>query len=298
MFHFNKIKVDWLSFSLFFNSIKQAHLKLEEITLYFRNFSPSRLGSGKYGFAHGIYYQNGLLVLYSPDLNYIHLSFSSSAIQDIGFKNILNFMKDYNYKVSRFDLCIDTNLIRFNEIQEKYFSDLFVSRFRSSSFINSKKNKIQARTLYFGSRQSDSFLRIYEKSKEIFLKTGKVVPEFIRIEFEFKNGVARKMFDMFIKGRVNDIKGVFLNYIEFKEKENKSRIYNFKTWDKWVLLFNKLKKVVGSSRVLRSPDVVGWLKRQVSKSLYFVAVKYPEIFNEILIEGEKKYNKDMKFCLT
>ena len=129
----------------------------------------------------------------------------------------------------------------------------------------------------YGSRQSETFVRIYDKAAEQSAKTGKIIGHWVRVEFEYKGDRAQAVADYIATHRDNwqeAARGWFFRYLDFKEPgedENKSR---WKTCDWWLkFLEYASKERLFISRVVKTvDDVENWVDKQVTPSLYMLAM--------------------------
>lgn len=121
-------------------------------------------------------------------------------------KLIKQVCQEYGGHISRIDIA--TDLINYgfsvNEINKKLVNKQYVFLNKRGYRINLKRCRIigsseEAQTLYVGSRNSDAFLRIYNKKLEqsrpngLYRNIADSCNDWIRVEAEFKHRLARKM---------------------------------------------------------------------------------------------------------
>lgn len=117
------------------------------------------------------------------------------------YNNFINYMVGTsNIRITRFDLAFDINK-DYMEIVNK-----FIDEWSPHSCVG-KKDRIE--TLYFNSRQSDMFCRLYDKQLEAQLDFP-----LTRLEYEIK-GVIAKIFSYRLSYiGIDDALGYILNYIQ------------------------------------------------------------------------------------
>lgn len=176
----------------------------------------------------------------------------------------------YGAQFTRVDIALD---IRdkpdlFNNILHCYHNNLVISKFRTSKIIQGKTNQeINSNTIYFGSRQSNIMLRIYNKA----LEQG-IDGDWIRFELVFKKEYIPSMIEQIASTSINTfVKGILNNYIKFvdKKEKNVSRSKACKWWDEIIENIEKI-KLYKEEEENTLDEVKEWLLKQVSNSLYTV----------------------------
>ena len=121
---------------------------------------------------------------------------------------ILQFLRDYGCRFTRFDLACDdigNNYFSVDGIKNFYDNNQLLSRFRSIQHIKNQdisSHTIIGNTLNIGSRKSDTFLRIYDKQLELNNSDSGLNIDYpwTRWEFEFKGKKADIVVDKLLEG--------------------------------------------------------------------------------------------------
>lgn len=235
----------------------------------------------------------------------IHVVISSSAIADLleHFKRSITFdipfaedvlsLSDFDNTVmtefltqvrsigwfTRFDLAVDDFGARFFTVEDvRDFLDRqdVVSKFRTwrdvyeSTFTGEKTGH----TLYFGSRQSEIMLRVYDKHLEQKQKASvpaapvpeKTSPEaWVRWELELKNRRADMAADLLInRKQIGEIvMGILNNYVRLivPDDGNRSRCSSHPLWEQFTGMIGKLRLFVREAQKTIE-DKKRWLVRQ------------------------------------
>lgn len=159
--------IDWLEFSILdsaFDFLKVVNL----LDLNEFNFEHSR----SFYYSDMYNYNNMIYIYENPkgctkDNKHVHIKLSGKGCRLLEQK-YNNCIRDelqgrlmfLNIKVSRMDICIDTN--------EKFVNDLLldVSEYRFTCYKSRRIIIDSSTTIYLGSKSSEKFIRIYEKDKE------------------------------------------------------------------------------------------------------------------------------------
>ena len=213
--------------------------------------------------------------------------FSSDAVLLSDFDN--SIMVEFLQQVRRFgwltrlDLAVDDLGAQYFTLDDvKGFLDRqeVVSKFRvykdvqESTFTNEKTGH----TIYFGSRQSEVMLRVYDKQLEQNQKAadGEELQEpWVRWEFELKNERANIAADFLIQrkelGEV--IMEVLNNYVRLivPDDSNRSRCSAHPLWEKFVGIVGKLRLYVASVEKTIA-DKKKWLIKQCLPTLAGVVI--------------------------
>lgn len=174
-----------------------------------------------------------------------------------------------NINITRLDLALDLyNKDIYSKCVRSYDKDLIVTKFRSSKKLVTKKdNKESGGTLYFGSRQSEVMLRIYDKGKE-----QKSELDWTRIEFVLKKLYTKKTLEQIKRKGLHDVfKGLLKNYIKFvkKKEKNVSRSVEAKWYKELIEDVSKISLYTAKTES-DIESIKEWLKTQVSNSLYTI----------------------------
>lgn len=293
--------VDWLQFTV--DSQDVYSVCIQYLNTKFSNFY--NLKKGMQGYKSSYTY-NKILLLSEGNLNMgIHIIMSSSAIALFSAKN--NFFRliekiiANQCKVSRLDIAIDdynARYLKLDLIKKDIAIGCVVSRWRSYSNITKnslKDNSLEGETLYFGSRTSDIFMRIYRKDLEqkIF---DPLMRNWTRLELELKKEKAYSMLSE-IHRQININKQTYFtekihsllnHYIRFLKKgkgKNKSRWETSVHWENFISNTNTLKLSV-PEKEYNLNDVKRWVYQQVSTSLAMILEDNGGDVNELIMFAE------------
>lgn len=174
---------------------------------------------------------------------------------------------------TRIDLAIDdlgNNYFTLDDVFSLLYSGRAVSKFRSWQnlveyrFDGSKKGH----TINLGSRQSNIFLRIYDKKLEQLEKGNKVNAPWVRWELELKGSYADKVGRELTCQSMGLIAiGILSNYLRFIESDNKnkSRCSVLPQWQKFIGEVEKLGLYIKpGEKTLDQKE--RWFNRQVSST--------------------------------
>lgn len=309
--HGLQIGLDWLGFT--FDSLEISH------AMEFLNFSSADFqyfDSGAYGYRKRLRHRmQGISLLYDGHAGMgVHLEVSGTSLfnflQDFiaGHSFLSPFgdaldLTDYNDLLSwffgvmnrkghfsRIDLAVD-------DVGQKYYSMLDLHRFNESGMYLTKSRQwkeiietaapvdftpgeITGYTIYIGSRQSDTFLRIYDKRLEQNKKLkARGMPEikekWVRWELEIKGDNARNLALLFSSGK-KDLRsvtlGILANYIRFVIPDN-SRKSRCSTDSVWASFLGGMESCrIGAGRRLLDDIELReqWLMRSCSRTVYEV----------------------------
>jgi phage replication initiation protein len=180
-------------------------------------------------------------------------------------------------KVTRIDLAWDDRegVLSIDEILEARNAGLCVSRFRGSKLIDQCRlvdGQVTGKGVYFGSRTSDSFLRIYDKA----LEQGED-GHWVRVELELKSDramaaalILSRWWDLSVQAQ---LAGVLYGLMDFKvagaDDANRSRWETEPWWLAFLKVVEKCQlEVVAKDRTIE--DAVRYLVEQVAPTLSVV----------------------------
>ncbi len=295
------VSVDWLSFTVM--STGNLVDVLDMFGYVMEDFT--RMPKGARGYKT-MYRLNGFPVSVlcdgTPNMG-IHIDISGTAISeflrsyseslkvatpfregyDIDFDStflisLLELIRD-NGHVTRLDIAIDDlggNYFTINDICRLYENTQIVSKFRNMrSVVESEvSGKKTGHTLYFGSRTSDIFLRIYDKqleqNKKLSASDVHIDTPWVRWELELKNDRAVSVAKMLISGiPLGTVAvGVLSHYMRIIELDdsNRSRCSINEVWSSFIDGLSPLKlTVMKYDKTL--DDKRKWVKRQVMPTL-------------------------------
>lgn len=256
-----KFSIDYLSFTIFNVDIQTIidHLPKSDFTF---------LEKGRLGYKSAILYK-GVRILYDgkKDMG-IHIDASATALGwavDI----LLIPIVQGNTKYTRIDIACDCyNSDMYNLTSEAANAHNYKSKWRKRSEIiqhETTTNNIIGRTLYFGSRNSSVFLRIYDKALEQGLDL-----DWTRLELEIKGKSANNLALIIGKFPLDELFFKILNnYISFVDRASSTNISRCKLLpfrDEFIKTAERI-SVAPSKEEQTVSKTYSWLLKQVSRSI-------------------------------
>lgn len=199
-------------------------------------------------------------------------------------------------KITRIDLALDLKNLNYDPLEkiiEHVEKGLVVSKWRSNTILVKRETntaKKIGRTVNFGSRKSEVFLRVYDKKQQS--KTDD--DNYTRIELEIKGERAEVLQKKINKENAGSILSEILNnYIRFVEQgtcKNKSR---WKTSNWWTEIINETKKMQLSKQaeIKDIDEVKFYVMKQASANIATILEfegEGSEFLNELIETGTKK----------
>lgn len=271
--------LDWLTFTIPLNEASFLW-----IAKHFGNSIPRPAGALGYAQSQGILGSG--LVAYSgadPERGIcVVLPASALSHLSLSVSELFLELSSMGGSVSRLDLALDDyeGLLNLDEIERCLSYGEVATRWKHYE-VRVGKMTIgslgvgDGKTLYLGSRTSETFARIYDKNKEQAAKNPYFVPldHWVRFEIEIKKRRAQQLFTellSLISSGSDDIGGFLAGYIrgllDFKEistdDTNKSRWPTVAWWDTFLSFSAKLRLTLP-----RAIDTIERAKRWVTRSL-------------------------------
>lgn len=214
-------------------------------------------------------------------------------------------------KVTRFDIALDdyAGFLSYERLSNSIGAGAYVSTSRAG--IAETRSHVkrgdsftgrddQGFTFYVGSRQSETFARIYNKAAE-----QKEDRHHVRVELEIKGQKADATFRAWLGV---DFAAVFAcglarRVIDFKEPGKDSNVSRHKTcawWEAFLSYCDKIRVVVVSARPTKTVEsVINWIARQVAPSLFVVyRALGPGALARLAEEGRERLSLDLKGALS
>lgn len=286
--------IDWLEFTIKEKEVSYIITQILEMNV--EDFT--ELERGRYGYLKML--QNGnISVLYEGREGMgVHVSLSGKGCREYETKNSIIYLMArifaINGTVTRVDLALDDltgKIIQFDKIRLDIKKGNVVSKWKSSIEIvkrSLQNGEIEGKTLNVGSRTSDVFLRIYDKSMEQKELEGKHT----RLELEIKKKKAGKLSLILIKSSsigilISKILNNYIRIVEPSVKDsNKSRWITKKYWSDMLATTEKVSLTIkGAERNV--DDVKLWIEKQVAPSLALVMLDEGGDIDELLSIIEK-----------
>ena len=156
-------------------------------------------------------------------------------------------------------------------------------------------------TIYFGSRNSSIFIRIYDKAKQMKQEEG----NWIRIEIVYKDEHANAL-ALYISQSKGNLGVLFSktlnNYIRFVEKSNDSNKRRWKTADFWarILEDSGRLKLSFKGEEVDPKKTADWFKTKVAPSLAFLNLYWGgdmQTIENVITGAEEKMSEKYKKIL-
>lgn len=228
---------------------------------------------------------SGVRILYDgkPDMG-IHVIASGMALRNMealgvvkDWPEFLGMVKLLGGMHTRVDVAIDdkTGLLDLQLIEQKVIASEWTSHSRHFSIYTSGKRSDllgrHGKTIAIGSRQSETYTRIYDKAIE-----QQVGGHWIRVEVESKGETASKVIDGIIDNGMVFVAGVLrraLEFVDVRDNKERSRWTKSEWWQVFLSHVEKAKLIM--QPVYRSIEtIVTWLGKQASKSLAMMMLAY------------------------
>lgn len=281
-------KFDWLEFTV--KNVPITDLIERILHLPFSEFD--ELKRGRFGYNSQLKWAQGnLFIMYNADDNKplndnmgVHVLISGTGCNTYGSEHDIRKMMcciiaccEYNF--SRIDLAIDDKeerLLKYDVIKHSLANGLCTSRWSKWDEIVSRKiidNEYLGKTIYLGSKQSDVYCRIYDKSLERKLKANENNDKpWTRIEMVYKkeraNMLAIHIMDNDNVGKL--FRSTINNYVRFlkhkKDDKNRSRWLSAEWWVEFLDEADKLRLTIVREDT-SIPEMQDWVEKQVSPTL-------------------------------
>lgn len=314
------VTTDWLEFTVLNSPITKVY---DLLGLTHADFL--RLSSGRYGYNHQLKWKLGnmFILVNGPksgelDINEkitnktgIHVVISGQGCRQYSVKHnivdlIKSLYKDDNAKFTRIDLAIDdieSEVINYNRIHKAALEGNFTSIWSKWYELNSRKvtsGQYLGRTIYFGSKASDLFCRVYDKSLERMANKQEVASGWTRLELVYR----KKRSNQVVKHIVEDnltagqiMRGTLRRYLRFlepSEDSNKSRWPSADWWDKALEDVNKLSLAKAKPRESTIEEMMNWVTQQMGPTLAAVTKAHEGDMTWLtaaVVEGSKRLTK-------
>lgn len=267
------MKIDWLAGTITKRKIGDVLQELKSIL-----GEMSALEHGSYG------YESSALVLKSgrvywhyghPEMG-VFVSLPSSALDnlDCSIEALVSDLNSLGMTFKRVDFAWDdtTGLLDMKVIGSAIERGQFVTRWKRDNW-NYQKNGKGGQTWSFGSRSSDSYLRIYDKAAEQNAKGKTFFGHWVRVELELKDERANAAITEILANRSGwrqKAGGWLLGLIDFKvpgQDSNRSRWQTASWWSAF-LNFAQKARIFVSRWIPNAEDLREWIEKQVTPSLF------------------------------
>jgi phage replication initiation protein len=274
--HDGRMVLDWLSFTLPHESGRESVQEL------FGEISARPVGMR--GYSHSGSILGTGVVGWSPERpeQGVHVQLPASALSRLAEidaavandpRGFLRYLLDLGAKIRRFDPAFDDRegMLSLDKVRACVESGAVVTRWRKVDRVHCLVGG-KGETLYFGSRASESFLRIYNKQAETMERGGEDPGHWVRVELELKGNKAHEVVRRYITERLGFVVGLLRGLIEFKDAEadcNKSRWPVVGWWEAFLGGFEKVKLSLPHEKPTID-SAKHWVFHQVGPSLSFI----------------------------
>ncbi len=296
--------IDWLQFTVFedfendnirtYADIIDQYLNLE--VKYFQQCN------GIYGYKSCQQYQNIRVLYDGPELMGIHVQISGKgcryleSLDNFDWNRFLGNLVYLGVKFTRIDVAIDQqNYFDCDRIQRYLKTDRVCTRFRkygetSTSYIGS--SELCGKTIYFGSRKSEIFIRFYDKGLE---SDGQI--EGTRLEIVLRDGKANEFVFQYLNRDnfynlsylTSKVINYYLRFIKCDStRKERSSVANW--WFDFVNTVEKLSLGKGKE-VVTLDRICKWFEKQVSTSLKLILETKGADYVDEMVKKAKFNNK-------
>lgn len=205
---------------------------------------------------------------------------------------------------ARFDVALDdrSGLLSIEGMESAFKSGDCSTRFRDMRCEKGydSSGNCTGHTLYFGSRQSLMFVRVYHKGLEQIAKgNAEGDPEnWIRCELQARDERAEGLVSQILRQGMRSVASVLWSYIDFKTPESREEYrekdkYLRDTASWWLEFINRVEKTrLGvSPRVIDVDKMIHWIRRQVAPALHVIvnaSMVGWEILSALVAEGGER----------
>ena len=265
------IKIDWLEGTIKNRPFDEV---LTELKPFFSD-DFTELEYGGHHYSHSAIVCGDGRVYWSPDRPEmgVHVSLPSQALAIVcGERDRLTLARDLRsmgMEFTRDDFCVDdtAGLLDLDVIMAAVRSGAYVTRFKKWLIVDNSEG---GRTIGFGKRGSDSYIRIYDKAKEQHEFGHRV-----RVELELRR--KRAQFAMLVLLDLDDpsqmtaiVFGWIRDTLDFRvpsaSDETKSRWEAAEWWEEFFEFYEAVRLFI-PKKVRTREEVVAWLRKQAAPSM-------------------------------
>lgn len=263
--------IDWLSWTL---PCSQARAFFERFP-----WDSQQLDHGAMGYshsavilAHGRKFWNPR----RPEMG-VHYSLGAQALAQVDdLAGLMESVLELGGHFCRLDLAMDSSDLDMERILGKLERGEYLSRWKGYAVVyrvahTENGSQVGGKTIYFGSRGSRMFARLYDKAAERRSKGLDVDGNLIRFEIEAKKDRADALAGLVLAHDWDTLLGVFRGYLTFLEPQegdsNKSRWQVSAWWDAFLQGVATVRGFFAGAATKTLGDVVSWVRRQVAPSL-------------------------------
>lgn len=258
------LTIDWLA------------INFKEITREAQNFMSiyARVGTPqdttpRFGYSHASVDDNGSVIQWNPDREDMghHVIFAGSALRNlfehtnVHPRTLLHACLDAGGHISRLDLAADLRgqAIDLQALYQSLERGLNIGHARTYGQIRSNND---GHTVYIGSRQSERFIRIYNKAVQV----GQTSEQWYRFELETKGMVSRSLASMLVA--TPDWLSIFVGVC--------SDMVNVPGSPELGPFYNAVEAPIGTPKIEKSSNTEAWIATQVIPAVSKYMVENPD----------------------
>lgn len=297
--------LDWLSFSVPYD---------DGLALVERLFGKPQLRPrGIRGYTHSATICGSGVVGWSPERpeQKVHVQMPSTALSQaveampgLGHvRPLLQFLVEAGAVMRRVDFALDDlrGLLSMARIGQHVAQDWFVSRSRQVDRYQRLRGG-DGETFFFGSRSSESYVRIYDKRAERMDKGEDDPGHWIRVELELKGDKAQAVVESYLGQSEAYLVGLLRGLLEFKEPSSDETKTRWLTAPWWAELLDGAEKV-RLSMPREQPTLErckSWMHDQVAPSLAMVleAEGSDRFFEQLVASGRTRLSDQQRAIIA
>jgi phage replication initiation protein len=301
----NQIVIDWLEFTMNSDFLYNNRYKSLKTYLKYEGAKFTHAPRGMHGYKAQMFYGKCRILYDGTDDMGVHVILSGDAIRDMNgcILNFLHWILHHEGRISRIDIALDdvSNLLQISKVKNHIRNGHLVSRSKQFRYMQSGKvsnGAITGETVYFGSPQSRTQYRIYDKA----LETGIDAGPWIRCEGQYRNenaqAVAKQIHEsgMQLGSVFTGLLRGFLKFLKPSETINKTRWQVVKWWDALLINTQSLKLAVQKS-IPSMERALNWFNRQIAPTFAQLLNYYgPGKMREYTSLGWKRLTDEQKRC--
>jgi len=299
----NRIVIDWFEFTLPDSFIIHDRYHCLKSYLNYEGASFQAAPRGMHGYRSQIIYGKARILLDGSEGMGIHVILSGEAIRQIrgNIFKLIDFILYHGGKVSRIDLALDDvtgdlTLLRVKRAVGAGAVTCRSSKYRLMQSGVISTGQVTGETFYFGSSQSRTQYRIYDKAAEQGI-TG----HWVRCEGQYRNENAHQVTQKLVDSGHNlgliycGLLRGFLNFLTpSKTDSNKSRWSTAKWWLNLLHNAEKL-KLSAPKPVSTLQSKTAWFKKQCAPTFALILQAHGnDVMKEILMDGFARMTPEQK----
>lgn len=188
---------------------------------------------------------------------------------DAKLDKLMSYLNLHKFKITRVDFAVDEVPLSVKELYEYWEKSEFATRSHRATYLETAKHGKYECTLNLGSRQSERYMRIYDKRG------------YVRMELELKDEVAHSSFLFYVSRGIDAVVSMMRDYLHVMPVKLRE-------------FMDGLSKVLlDAVRVVRIVEKsiskkLQWLYKQVARTLAIVELYDDNIVAGLLSAGRRK----------